>query len=320
MPSIKNTRKRNVKEMAELLKKLETSSDKTAQKLDEMTSKLSDFVDDLSKAKKEEQRKTQKKEDDDKEEQYRKDLEDALEVLEEGERRTKREKIEQLKKEAKGKRKEQEKYAEAGAAFESGDFFGGLFAAMFAGKKQKKKEKKLPEEEEAENLQKELDLEAKQKEKAKFKEKEEKARQTIVGTAPTPVKSNVAEEQIVGEESKLKEEDKLKIQEKSEKDLGDIDNQLSDISKIWISPLSVTVVDVSDSVIEKIGKGLPKVNTGGLFDVVPALGELFSGFKTKFMKIPEFLEGISGKLKTIEEGLASKFKSFFKGEIGRAHV
>ena len=54
MPSIKNTRKRNVKEMAELLKKLETSSDKTAQKLDEMGSKLSDFVDLLAEAKEEE--------------------------------------------------------------------------------------------------------------------------------------------------------------------------------------------------------------------------------------------------------------------------
>ena len=51
MPSIKNTRKRNVKEMAELLKKLETSSDKTADKLDNMTSELSKFLQELTGAK-----------------------------------------------------------------------------------------------------------------------------------------------------------------------------------------------------------------------------------------------------------------------------
>ena len=147
-------------------------------------------------------------------------------------------------------------------------------------------------EREAKRQAKAADREAKQKEKAKFKEKEEKARQTIAGTAPTPVKSNVAEEQIVGEESKLKEEDKLKIQEKSEKDLGDIDNT---ITKVFGAPLEVKVVNFSDLTgnFEKLGdviKDSDKANNGFSF-----LGDILkkAAFLEELGTIAEALGGLA---------------------------
>jgi len=224
MPKLKDTKKQNVKEMAELLKKLGTSSDKTADKLDNMTSELSKFLQELTGAKDAQEirrKQNREKRAQQQEEKVQKQLfkerlaaEKKLSQLQEERETIKR------KQELEDLRKKGTKFTDiATGKFREGDIIGGLFASLFAIKEpSKKKLRKLEEQEES--LRKEKQLK-------NFNEIEKRTRQTIERLSkPTPaaelspVKINQTEQQILAEESKVKEEKKTNIQVKEEKDLS----------------------------------------------------------------------------------------------------
>ena len=282
MPKLKDTKKQNVKEMAELLKKLGDSSDKTADKLDNMTSELSKFLQELTGAK--DAQEIRRKQNREKRAQQQ---EEKLSQLQEERETIKR------KQELEDLRKKGTKFTDiATGKFREGDIIGGLFASLFAIKEpSKKKLRKLEEQEES--LRKEKQLK-------NFNEIEKRTRQTIERLSkPTPVaelspvKINQAEQQILAEESKVKEEKKTNIQVKEEKDLSHIDDT---ITKVWSKPIDVRVVN-SNELFSNIA-GTPG-SGGGIFGGLGtlAIGGLLAEAGSAilaFLAAPEVLAVLGG--------------------------
>ena len=283
--------------MAELLKKLETSSDKTADKLDNMTSELSKFLQELTGAKDAQEirrKQNREKRAQQQEEKVQKQLfkerlaaEKKLSQLQEERETIKR------KQELEDLRKKGTKFTDiATGKFREGDIIGGLFASLFAIKEpSKKKLRKLEEQEES--LRKEKQLK-------NFNEIEKRTRQTIERLSkPTPaaelspVKINQTEQQILAEESKVKEEKKTNIQVKEEKDLSHIDDT---ITKVWSKPIDVRVVN-SNELFSNIA-GTPG-SGGGIFGGLGtlAIGGLLAEAGSAilaFLAAPEVLAVLGG--------------------------